>query len=178
MVSNEQWLPVPDYPGYEVSDRGRVRSLDREVRSRWGTPKTLKGKILSQTMVGGSEDVGRYPACVLYRDGKRWQVMVHVLVLMVFVGPRPDGAWGCHRDDDPTNNYLGNLYWGTPSENVFDKVRNGNHPHANRTHCPHGHEYTAKNTYIKPRTGHRECRVCHREQVKRAYRRKKRLTSD
>jgi hypothetical protein len=27
------------------------------------------------------------------------------------------------------------------------------------THCPHGHEYTAKNTYVCPR-GKRNCRTC------------------
>jgi ribosome modulation factor len=29
-----------------------------------------------------------------------------------------------------------------------------------RTHCPHGHEYNQKNTYVHPKTGHRICRTC------------------
>ena len=173
VTGNERWLSVPGYPGYEVSDQGRVRSLDREVRSRWGTPKTLKGKILSQRLVGGNGSIGRYRACTLFRDGERKPVTVHILMLETFVSPRPEGMWGCHRDDNPANNSLENLYWGSPSENVFDKVRNGHHPDANKTHCPQGHEYTEENTYIKPRTGHRECRTCHCDQVKRAYRRSK-----
>lgn len=32
-----------------------------------------------------------------------------------------------------------------------------------KTHCPRGHTYTPENTYVKPRTGHRECRTCTRE---------------
>ena len=32
-----------------------------------------------------------------------------------------------------------------------------------RTHCPHGHEYTAENTYIRPVAGSRACRVCRAE---------------
>lgn len=32
-----------------------------------------------------------------------------------------------------------------------------------RTECPKGHPYTPENTYIKPATGNRECRTCHRE---------------
>lgn len=32
-----------------------------------------------------------------------------------------------------------------------------------RTHCPHGHEYTPGNTYIRPLTGSRACRVCRAE---------------
>jgi hypothetical protein len=129
--------------------------------------------MLAQVKVGSSGTGGRYPACTLFRDGKRRLTVVHILMLETFIGPRPNGMWGCHRDDDPVNNCLENLYWGTPSENVFDKVRNGNHPDANKTHCPQGHEYTKANTYIKPRTGHRECRICHRDQVKQAYRRSK-----
>lgn len=172
MTNREKWLPVPDYPGYEVSDQGNVRSLDREVRSRWGTPKTLKGKMLARVLAGGSGDTGRYYACVLYRDGKRKQVTVHTLLLATFVCPRPEGMHGCHRDDDPVNNRLENLYWGTQRQNVLDAVVSGRHKsvaEAAKTHCPHGHEYTAENTYIKPRTGHRNCRACHRREVRDAY---------
>lgn len=159
MTNVERWLPVPGYPGYEVSDQGRVRSLDREVRSRWGTPKTLKGRILAQVMVGGTD--GRYHACTLFRDGNRKQTTVHVLVLETFVGPRPAaGMHGCHRDDDPANNRLKNLYWGTPRQNARDMVNNGGCPKSRITHCPQGHQYTEDNTYIVPSTGHRNCRAC------------------
>lgn len=34
--------------------------------------------------------------------------------------------------------------------------------HAEKTHCPHGHEYTEENTYNLP-SGGRACRICHRE---------------
>lgn len=40
-----------------------------------------------------------------------------------------------------------------------------------RSHCPRGHEYTPENTYKKPGSGHRECRTCQRERL-----RKKRLS--
>lgn len=161
MESDEQWLPVTDYPGYEVSDHGRVRSLDRVGRSRWGTPRTFKGRMLSQVLVGGCGDTGRYRACALYRDSKPRQVTVHVLVLETFVGPRPEkGMHGCHRDDDPSNNRLDNLYWGTPSQNGLDAVKNGRSWKAQITHCPQGHEYTEENTYIVPSSGHRMCRAC------------------
>lgn len=32
-----------------------------------------------------------------------------------------------------------------------------------KTHCPRGHEYTAANTYINPKSGARHCRICRRE---------------
>ena len=65
----------------------------------------------------------------LWLEHEGWQVGVHVLVLTAFVGPRPEGLYGCHRDDNPENNVLNNLYWGTPKENSNDKKLNGNQPY-------------------------------------------------
>jgi HNH endonuclease len=50
---------------------------------------------------------------------------VHVLVLTAFVGPSPPGCEGLHGDDNPTNNDISNLRWGTRSDNLHDAVRNG-----------------------------------------------------
>jgi len=159
MTNNERWLPIPDYPEYAVSDHGRVRSLDRVINSRWGTPRIFFGKILTPILVGGT-DRRRYPTCALFRDTKRKQIAIHVLVLTTFVGPRPKGMHGCHRDDNPHNNRLDNLYWGTPRQNARDAVNNGLNWKSNKTHCKRGHEYTDDNTYIVPSTGHRQCRTC------------------
>ena len=155
----ETWLPVADFPGYEVSDLGRVRSLDRMVPTRWGTPRLSKGRILRHNLVGGSR--GRYyHSCSLFQNGSFRQVGVHILVLETFVGPRPSKAFGRHLDDDPNNNRLSNLRWGTPSENTQDSIRNGNNWRLKLTHCPQGHEYTDDNTYVY--RGRRSCRTCNR----------------
>ena len=178
MNADETWLPVPGYPGYEVSDHGRVRSVDRQVQSRWGTPKTLRGKILSQSLVGS--DGGRYWSSALFREGKRRTATVHTLVLEAFVGPRPVGMWGLHRDDNRDNNNLRNLYWGTPSQNVRDKIRNGNHHESNKTHCPQGHEYTPENTGRRPgtRANERACITCRRARDRERYHSRKRAAAD
>lgn len=159
MTGNERWLPIHGYPGYEVSDRGQIRSLDREVASRWGTPRPLKGRILTQVMAGGTGK-RHYRACTLYRDRKPNQLLVHILVLETFVGRRPEKLYGCHRDDDTDNNRIENLYWGTARQNARDMVNNGSCSKSRITHCPHGHEYTESNTYLIPSTGHRICRAC------------------
>lgn len=165
MTSDEHWLPVAGYPAYEVSDHGRVRSIDRIGFSRWGTERKFRGRMLSLALIGGTP--AHYPACTLYRDGKGKQVMVHTLVLETFVGPRPEaGMHGCHRDDNPQNNNLENLYWGTPFENGQDALRNGRSAKLQITHCPQGHEYTEGNTYYSPTSGHRWCRACIRARNK------------
>ena len=50
----------------------------------------------------------------------------------------------CHHDDDPLNNALANLKWGTRADNEADKIRNGNHS-KNWTHCRRGHPFDEVN---------------------------------
>ena len=43
----ERWKDVEDYENsYQVSNRGRVRSFDREVQARGGSARIVKGRIL------------------------------------------------------------------------------------------------------------------------------------
>jgi len=56
--------------------------------------------------------------------GKQKKVSVHLLVLIAFVGPRPEGLQGRHLDDDKSNNRLSNLEWGTASRNMRERHLN------------------------------------------------------
>lgn len=50
---------------------------------------------------------------------------MHQLVAEAFLGPRPfPGAVVLHWDDDGFNNHLGNLRWGSETENRADARRN------------------------------------------------------
>ena len=89
--------------------------------------------------------------------------LVQKLVAQTFIGARPAGQQICHWNDDPTDNRASNLRYGTPSDNAYDKVRNGRHHEANKTRCRYGHEFTPENTYIQPSTGGRRCLMCKRE---------------
>ena len=162
--TQERWLPVPGYEGYyEVSDYGRVRSVDRTVTRSDGTRMRLRGRTLSP----GRTQAGHLQVGLL-RDSRREALLVHRLALLAFVGPCPEGAQACHWDDDKTNNHLSNLRWGTGSDNMRDRVRNGRHYQARKTHCLHGHEFTVTNTYVKP-NGTRACRTCTRRRDKEHY---------
>lgn len=126
---DERWRPVVDYEGlYEVSDRGRVRSLRF---GRWGTRQRI---LRPWTNPDG------YKVVELCRRPGSTDKRVHCLVLESFIGPRPDGFYGCHNDGNPSNNHLGNLRWDTPSSNLFDKVKHGRDHNAVKTHCQRGHE--------------------------------------
>lgn len=153
MTTHEKWKAIPGCEGfYEVSDRGRVRSLDRIV----ALGRRRKGQFLSP-------DRGHrgHLQVTLYKNGKRERIFVHRLVLQAFVGACPSGMEACHWNDIPDDNRLENLRWDTPSANRHDSLRNGRHYNANKTHCHRGHEYTAENTYVPP-SGERQCRECRR----------------
>jgi uncharacterized membrane protein len=151
-MSAEEWRAVVGFPGYEVSDLGRVRSLDRiDSRSR-----KLKGRILKQFRDGDD----RYPFLRLSRDGNAATIRVHVLVLEAFTGPRPAGFDACHNDGDKLNNTLANLRWDSKSENMLDVVRHGHHQQLAKTHCPHGHPYAGENLVFSSSPNRRLGRRC------------------
>jgi hypothetical protein len=168
-TKNEMWLPVAEYEGfYEVSDHGRVRSLDRLIERRGKGTMLYKGVMLRPFH-------GKWRTVVLlHRDGQPRTTAIHKLVLEAFVGPWPEGMECCHNDGDHTNNRVENLRWDTHSNNVHDIVRHGRHQHATKTVCANGHPFTSENTYVTPR-GKRACRVCTRANLLK-YRAKKRHT--
>ena len=158
----EQWRPIPGYEGlYEVSDHGRVRSLDRVVR-RGAHTLRLPGEI--KALVDNGH--GRKRA-YLSRDGQMQRPQVHRLVLETFVGPCPAGMEACHNDGNPANNRLENLRWDTGSENMRDKRRHGTDHQVNKTTCPRGHALAGLNLRNRG-DGHRSCRACNRASAKRA----------
>jgi hypothetical protein len=59
-----------------------------------------------------------------YFEVNRRKIYVHHVVLETFVGPRPEGMYALHHDDDPANCTLANLYWGTLKDNIADRNRN------------------------------------------------------
>ncbi len=150
-VDGEKWVPVPGWEGlYEVSNLGRARSLDR--LSSDGS-RRLRGTVLKASIASHG-----YPTVTLWRDGSRQTFTVHALVARVFLGECPSGEEVRHLDGDRRNPALGNLAYGSRSQNVLDAVDHGTHFQAAKTHCPTGHEYTTENTYRGPRGRH--CRTC------------------
>lgn len=121
----EVWVSVPNYEGfYEVSDKGRVRSLDRI-----SCGKKCIGSIMS------TFKSGKYQSVDLSRDGVREKFSIHRLVLMSFEGLHKTKLHCNHIDGDKHNNSLENLEWVTPSENRVHAVKNGlDNPRKGDTH--------------------------------------------
>lgn len=126
----ETWKAVVGYEGlYEVSDMGRVRSLDRVIESgnRWGgvSRRRCKGVVLKPWPI--SKKAG-YVALYLSVAGEIKACTVHSLVCRAFHGPAPTARHEvAHSDGDDTNNQASNLTWKTRIANHADKRRHGTH---------------------------------------------------
>lgn len=121
-----KWRDVVGYEGsYRVSSDGRVKSVARKRRNRFGW-MVVPGKELGWWMSGYK--------FVLLRDGRGGckTIAAHRLVLEAFVGPSPEGMQCRHLDGDSQNNHLSNLEWGTPQSNMDDRERHGRHHRGSR----------------------------------------------
>lgn len=84
----------------------------------------------------------------------------HRFAYLHFVGPIPDGLHLDHLCRVRACCRPSHLQVVTPGEN--SRRRMANNQYRDATHCIHGHEFTAENTYIAPSTGQRVCRTCTR----------------
>lgn len=104
----EIWKPVVEYDGfYEVSNLGRVRSVERIVRSsRGNATKRSPGKLLKQIPLKSG-----YLTVEFCKYGIRKKKLVHRLVADAFLD-NPNGMPQVnHKDEDKSNNCVENLEW-------------------------------------------------------------------
>ena len=123
-ISPEVFKPIPDFPGYEVSDQGKVRSFWRQVSKGKGGGTYWELDSQPQRILKPWFHNG-YPWITLVNNGKHSTVTIHQLVLETFVGPCPPGEECRHLNGIHAHSYLTNLAWGTHSENVKDTFRHG-----------------------------------------------------
>lgn len=110
----EIWKDIEGYEGlYQVSNFGRVRSLDRVEPYRNGGTRKRKGnmKILHKNK-------DEYVIITLCKCSKHKTFTVHKLVWTSFVGPIPEGYEINHKDERPENNRLDNLNLLTHKQNI------------------------------------------------------------
>lgn len=66
-----------------------------------------------------------YSMVCLSKDGVQKTHFIHRLVLETFVGRCPKGMEACHNDGNRQNNTIGNLRWGTRTDNQADRINHG-----------------------------------------------------
>jgi len=112
----EIWKAIEELEGYQVSNLGRIRSVDRIIYAvnRWGDvkPRRYKGKMITL-----HPNPKGYINFVCKINSKQTNVMVHRLVAKAFVPGYFDGAVVNHKDENKANNRADNLEWVTDHEN-------------------------------------------------------------
>lgn len=109
-LTMEEWRDITGYPGYQVSEFGRVRSRRRAKMRTLELPQNYAG----YRVVG-----------LRTSDGQRKQFRVNRLVLEAFIGECPEGFQSNHRNGNKSDNRLENLEWVSPKENSRHAYLNG-----------------------------------------------------
>lgn len=142
-MTEEIWKAVQGYEGaYEVSNLGRVRSLNRMVLvdDGWkGTEVFKPGKMLKLNPNLHKDDP-RHGSCYsvkIYDSQGQKSETVASLVLTAFVAfPPTNESVAIHKDGNWKNNSVENLFWGTREDiEEIKKFRSdlvtGNHRNTN-----------------------------------------------
>ena len=110
----EVWKDIEGYEGmYQVSNLGRVKSLERYYVSCRGLTQLLHEKILKQYI----KKTG-YVHIVLCKNGVHKTYLLHRIVASAFL-PNPDNLPQInHKDENQLNNTVSNLEWCTSSYNI------------------------------------------------------------
>lgn len=115
------WKLIPEWESYEVSNMGRVRSVNRVIYEQ----PTNKARHLKSKMLTLRYDQHGYLQALLNHNGKRKLLKVHRAVAMAFI-PNPNNK-PCvnHIDNNPANNRVDNLEWCTLKENSQWMLKQG-----------------------------------------------------
>jgi hypothetical protein len=124
-MEKEIWRDIAGYEGYyQVSNFGRVRSLDK-MQNYNGSARLHKGKILKP----GNDSKG-YLIVSLSKNNRAVTKTIHRLVAMAFLENQNNLPCVNHKDEDKENNFVfvnkdgsvdlnkSNLEWCTVSYNV------------------------------------------------------------
>lgn len=106
------WNAIPNHDGYYASEDGRILSTRRAQPYIMDPLHSSDGHLY----------------VYMYGGGKPKKVWVHRAVLSAHCGREEEGLVCRHLDDDPGNNNISNLAWGTRQENADDRKRNKGYP--------------------------------------------------
>lgn len=155
-MEEEVWKDVKGYEGlYQVSDKGRIRSVDRVVNTCYGSKMYIKSKILKPVKYKGG-----YLRIDLCKEGTKRLYLIHRLVAEAFL-PNPDNL-PCvnHKDEIPYHNNVDNLEYCTQKYNINYGTRTQrmvekqiNHPNKSKK----VYQYTLDNQLVKVWDSTKEC---------------------
>lgn len=125
-MKKETWLDIVGYEGlYQISNKGRVRSIDRIVLGKNFSKRKIPGKLIALNLYSKSDQRTRVDYRVfLNKEGGQKTHFVSRLVATAFLGDKRYLQVN-HIDGDPLNNKVENLEWVTQEENMKHASLNG-----------------------------------------------------
>jgi hypothetical protein len=112
----EFFADVPEYEGlYQVSDRGRVLSLERSVKNG-DNIQSVRERMLKPALESNG-----YLRVALFKDGKVKMFSVSRLVALTFLQPITDKPTVDHINRNRTDNRLENLRWASQTEQIRNR---------------------------------------------------------
>lgn len=112
----EIWKTITEYPNYEISNFGVVKSKQRKVNRFNGRifhDKTINERFLKQSLCGSG-----YGFVTLRKNNRPYNRKIHILVAKYFIGNRPNGLVINHKDGNKLNNNILNLEYVSKQKNT------------------------------------------------------------
>ena len=120
----EIWKDIKGFPGYQVSNEGRVRSHNKVTTSARFPERHWKDRIIKQKWQNGRARVDLWK-----ENGEHKTLLVHRLVGEAFLGdPESEDLTINHIDGNSQNNHISNLEWMSRADNVRDAFNRGAMP--------------------------------------------------
>ena len=109
----EEWKNIEGYEGlYQVSNLGRIKSLERLINHKTTGKALYKEKIMKEIINYG------YSHVILCKNGKQKYCKIHRLVAQAFI-PNPEKLPQVnHKDENKSNNKADNLEWCSLKYNI------------------------------------------------------------
>ena len=116
----EIWKTIEGYENYQVSNFGRVKSLERVINRSNNKKQFIRERILKYATSNSG-----YFFIVLNKDKKSKVIYIHKLVAISFLNHKPCGFKIVvdHIDNNKLNNNLSNLQLITTRENLSKDKR-------------------------------------------------------
>lgn len=117
----EIWKDIKNYPNYQISNYGRVKSKERYVNTVYGAKRKIKERILKPVLNKG----GYYVVCLYNENGKSMPKTVHRLVANTYLKNENKYPVINHINGIKTDNRIENLEFCTQSHNIKEAYKLG-----------------------------------------------------
>lgn len=105
----EIWKNIEDYPNYQISNLGRVKSKERYARTHIHNKDGMRK--VKEIILKPTQNRRGYLRITLFNKNGRRQYFVHRLVAQAFINNDKNLPAINHKDENKLNNCVDNLEW-------------------------------------------------------------------